>query len=241
MNRQNKRKLILIIAVLLFPVTLLYLSPALPIESAFLGIINGSILVFIALLIGSIFLGRLFCAYLCPGGGIQECAFLVQNKTPKKGRRYFIKYVVWIVMIAGTVIAHILNTKPVTIDFFFATENGISVHNMFYYMIYYVIILLILLPALISGKRAFCHYICWMAPFMVTGIKIRRALRLPGVFVSHSSENCNSCKRCSMVCPMSLDMEEITTNGAVTNSECIQCGNCIDNCPKKSLSYSLKK
>ena len=237
MTRQNKRKLALIISMLLFPVTLLYLSPALPVEGAFMGVINGSIFVFIALLISGIFFGRLFCAYLCPGGGIGECAMLVQNKTPKKGRRYNIKYIVWIALIAGTVTGHIMNTQPVEIDFFFATEYGISVHNPFYYMIYYGIILLILLPALISGKRAFCHYICWMAPFMVTGEKIRIALKLPGLHISHSKENCNSCQLCVKACPMSLDADEILTDGAITNTECINCGTCVDICPKKSLSY----
>jgi polyferredoxin len=241
MTRQNKRKLVLIISMLLFPVTLLYFSPALPIEGAFIGVINGSIFVFIALLISGIFLGRLFCAYLCPGGGIGECAMLVQTKTPKRGRRYYVKYIVWIILIAGTVFGHIVNTQPVKIDFLFATEYGISVHNLLYYMIYYGIVLLILLPALLSGKRAFCHYICWMAPFMITGVRIRKALRLPGLYISHSNENCISCKLCVKACPMSLSEEEIITNGAITNTECIQCAGCIDICPKKSLSYKMGK
>jgi polyferredoxin len=241
MTRQNKRRLALIISMLVFPITLLYFSPALPVEGAFMGVIGGSIFVFIAMFIGSIFLGRLFCAYLCPAGGIQECAFLAQTRTPKRGRRYYIKYFVWTGMIVGTAFGHIVNTRPVEIDFFFATENGISVHNNFYFMIYYCIVLLILLPALISGKRAFCHYICWMAPFMIFGRKIRTALRLPGVYISHSNESCNSCKRCEMVCPMSLKLEEIATDGAIADPECIQCGSCVDSCTKKSLSYKVGK
>ena len=165
---------------------------------------------------------------------------LAQNKVPKKGRRYYIKYFVWIVMIAGTVFGHIVNTQPVEIDFLFGTEHGISVHNPFYYIIYYGIVLLILLPDLISGKRAFCHYICWMAPFMITGEKIRKVLRMPGLHISHSNEKCNSCQRCVKACPMSLGADEILTNGAITNSECINCGSCVDICPQKSLSYKSK-
>jgi polyferredoxin len=144
-------------------------------------------------------------------------------------------------MIAGTIIGYIVNTRPVVIDFFFATEHGISVHNLFYFAIFYGIVLLILLPALISGKRAFCHYICWMAPFMIIGMKIRKALRLPGVYILHSNEKCISCKRCATACPMSLGLDEITTNGAITNAECIHCGSCVDICPKKSLSYKMGK
>ncbi|MCM1194045.1 MAG: 4Fe-4S binding protein [Acetatifactor muris] len=35
----------------------------------------------------SIPFGRLFCSYLCPAGGLQECAFAVNEKKPKQGWR----------------------------------------------------------------------------------------------------------------------------------------------------------
>ena len=224
---------------LLFPVTLFYFSPVIPIEGAFESIINGSLFVFAALLVSGIFFGRLFCAYLCPGGGLQECAFLVQSKAPKKGRRYYIKYIVCIAMIAATVIVHVLNGQPVEVDFFYLTMYGVSVSSIDYYVVYYGIILLILLPAFIAGKRAFCHYICWMAPLMITGRKIGRLFGLPGIYILYSKEKCTMCKRCASVCPMSLGLDEITINGAITRPECIQCGSCVDSCPQKSLSYKM--
>ena len=46
MKRQQIRKLLLIISLLIFPVTLYYLSPALIINTGLSGIINGSFIVF---------------------------------------------------------------------------------------------------------------------------------------------------------------------------------------------------
>ena len=58
MKRQNERKLILIISLLLFPVTMWYMSPYLIIQGAMEGIVTGSFIVFIGTLFGAIFLGR---------------------------------------------------------------------------------------------------------------------------------------------------------------------------------------
>lgn len=84
MKRQNVRKLILIISLLLFPVTMWYMSPYLIIQGAMEGIVTGSFIVFIGTLFGAIFLGRSFCSWLCPMGGMQECLFSVNTKTPKQ-------------------------------------------------------------------------------------------------------------------------------------------------------------
>lgn len=69
MRRQKIRKLILIVSLLLFPVTLYYFSPALIFGAAFSRIINGSFIIFMLMFLLSIPFGRLFCAYLCPVGG----------------------------------------------------------------------------------------------------------------------------------------------------------------------------
>lgn len=92
MTRQRTRKLLIIISLLLFPVTLYYFSPALIINAGLHGIINGSFIVFLFLFLCSIPFGRLFCAYFCPAGGLQECAFIVNEKVPKQGWRNSVKF-----------------------------------------------------------------------------------------------------------------------------------------------------
>jgi polyferredoxin len=160
MTRQRMRKLILILSLLLFPITLYYFSPVVIIEAGLAGVINGSFIVFTLMFFGSLFFGRLFCSYVCPAGGMQECAFLVVNKPPKQGRKNTIKYWIWIVWITVVIFCYIHTGQILKIDFFYSTEYGVSVYNVCRYIIYYVMILLILLPALLAGKRAFCRYFC---------------------------------------------------------------------------------
>jgi len=242
MKRQQIRKMLLIISLLLFPVTLYYFSPALIINAGLQGIINGSFLVFCLLFLLSIPFGRSFCAYLCPAGGLQECAFAANEKSPVQGRRLWIKYGVWAVWMAAVIWCYFRSGGIVAVDPFFETEHGISVSSMQSYLIYYGILCLVLIPALVCGKRTFCHYFCWMAPFMVLGTKLRRFLHLPGLRVrAKEPEQCIGCGKCAKVCPMSVDVVKEVKGGEIRSAECIQCGACIDNCPRGILSYVIGK
>ena len=241
MTRQKARKLILIISMLLFPVTIYYFSPAFIIMAGLEGVINGSFIVFVLLLLTAIIFGRLFCSYLCPGGAIQECLFAVNNKTLKHSWKHKIKYVIWTAWIAGVIICYIFGAGIHDVDFLYQTEYGISIASAGAYIIYYGIILLFVLPALIGGRRAFCHYFCWMAPFMIIGIKLRKLLHLPGIRIVAEYESCISCKKCNQSCPMSIDVETLIKQGEIRDIECIQCGACKDACPQKILSYSFRK
>ena len=240
MKLQKIRKLLLILALLLFPITIWYLSPALIIMGAIKGIVSGSFIVFGCLLVGSIFLGRLFCGYLCPMGGLQECVSNVNDKSPRQGWRNNIKYFIWSVWIIVIVICFLHKGEIVNIDFFYKTDHGISISNIYGYIIYYSVIFLVLIPSVIFGNRIFCHYFCWMAPFMIIGTKIRRILHLPGLHIKADSGKCISCKQCNKHCPMSLDVCSMVQKGICDSSECIQCGKCVDSCPKNALEYSIK-
>lgn len=240
MDRQKVRKLCMVSSLLLFPVTLYYFSPALIVDAGLQGIVNGSFVVFVLLFLLSVPFGRLFCAYVCPGGGLQECAFLVNEGNPKQGWRNYIKYVIWGVWMAAVFFCYFHSGKIVAVDVLFETEHGISVSSIQSYIIYYGIVCLIFIPAVLCGKRAFCHYFCWMAPFMVLGIRLRRRLHLPGLAMkANRRENCVSCGRCSRACPMGIDVMGAAQSGGISSLECIQCGACIDGCPHKVLSYGM--
>ncbi|MBO4760078.1 MAG: 4Fe-4S binding protein, partial [Spirochaetaceae bacterium] len=130
---------------------------------------------------------------------------------------------------------------------FFMTEHGISIANIYSYVIYYGIVLLFLIPAVVHGKRANCHYICWMAPFMIMGYKFGCLLHLPQLKIKAQRESCVGCGACSKVCPMSVDVKKLVKDdssgtgnlGELRTSECILCGECISACPKKVLNYKM--
>ena len=239
MKRQNVRRLFLITALLLFPITIWYFSPYLIIRSALEHIMNGSSIVFGLMFIGSAFFGRAWCAAFCPVAGLQECAFLINDKEPKQGWRNRVKYGIWIVWGAAIAACWGIGHGNFKIDFFYATDHGISISNIYTYVIYYGIILLFFIPAVISGKRTACHYFCWMAPFMIFGSKAGQALHLPQLHMSAQKEKCISCGKCRKACPMSIDVPSLIPLGQIRTAECIQCGSCADACPKDVLHFSM--
>ncbi len=241
MKRQNVRKALVILSFLLLPITMWYLSPYLIIQGAMDGIVSGSFIVFITLLIIAIFFGRFFCGWICPMGGLQECLFLVNEKVPKQGWKNNIKYMIWIVWFIAIILLFILRNNTISIDFFYMTDHGISISNIYGYVIYYGVIFFILIPAVIFGKRLFCHYFCWIAPFMVIGCKIGKLLNLPRLHIESEKKDCISCKKCNKSCPMGLDVENMVKNEKDFGSECINCGSCVDNCTKNILSYGFKR
>lgn len=239
--RQKIRKTMLFVSFLLFPLTIWYFSPYLIIQAAFEHIVNGSFIVFVSMLVLSMFFGRAWCGYLCPAGGLQECILRINDKPSRQGIRDRIKYVIWIVWIIVVIVTFILGKNDVSINPFYMTDHGISVSGIYNYVIYYGVLLILVLPALINGRRAACHYICWMAPFMVIGSTIGRWLHFPQLHIEEDRDQCVSCGKCSRVCPMGLDVKKMVSEG--TNSgctECIQCGACVDECPKKVLKYRMK-
>ena len=205
MKRQTVRKALLLISLLLFPVTMWYFSPYLIIQAASEHIMNGSFIVFCLMFVCSMFLGRVWCGYLCPAGGLQECALSVNNKSSKQGWRNYIKFVIWIIWIAAVVVTFVLGKNKVTINFLYMTDHGISIAEIYNYIIYYGVIFLLLIPAMIHGRRAACHYICWMAPFMIIGSKVGQFLHIPQLHIEADKSKCISCKKCNSVCPMGVE------------------------------------
>ncbi|NTV76831.1 MAG: 4Fe-4S binding protein, partial [Methanothrix sp.] len=84
--RQKLRKALIIFSFVLLPATFAYISCPIIIEGASEGIASGGLIVFVLIFISSLFLGRLWCGWLCPGGGLQEIYFQINNKQVKAGR-----------------------------------------------------------------------------------------------------------------------------------------------------------
>lgn len=237
--RQKIRFALILISFLLFPITIFYFSPVIIIEGATKGIFVGSAAVFSLMFLVSLLIGRAFCGWLCPAGGLQECCFTVSNKKAKGGKYDWIKYFIWAPWISAIIILAIGAGGFKEINLFYHIDYGISVSNIYAYIIYYFFVGLIVLLALAAGKRAFCHYVCWMAPFMVIGKKIRNLFGLPTLHLTSDSGNCNQCKLCVKSCPMSLNVTEMVGTKNMENSECILCGVCVDNCPNGSIKYAF--
>ena len=241
MKRQQTRKILTIVMFVLFPVIYYYFSPYLIIMGASQGIITGSLLVFAALFASSLFVGRVFCGWICPGGATQELCAMARKKGFKNGKKNLIKYAIWAPWITIIALLFFQAGGVKAVDPLYQTYYGISVSNIYSAVIFIAIAGLIAGLALAAGKRASCHTICWMAPFMIIGRKIRNSVNWPSLQLVADKEKCVNCKVCNQKCPMSLAVESMVQQNSMENSECILCGSCVDSCPKQVIKYSFGK
>ncbi|HEX3046516.1 MAG TPA: 4Fe-4S dicluster domain-containing protein [Bacillota bacterium] len=237
-KRQKIRKALIIISFLLFPVTLNYLSPYLIIEGTAQGIITGSFLVFGILFLSSLFMGRAFCGWVCPGAGLQETCAAVRDRRVTRGN--WVKYLIWVPWISLIIWLAVRGHGYRILDPLYRTEHGISVTDAQNFIIFYTVIGLVVILAFTVGRRSFCHHGCWMAPFMILGTKLRNLFKWPALHLKAEPSNCISCKRCTKECPMSLEVDQLIKKERFSHSECILCGNCVDVCPKNVIKYTWK-
>ena len=166
---------------------------------------------------------------------------LVNKKNTKGGKRNYIKYFLWAPWIIAITFFFVRAGGVSHVDFSYFISNGVSLSEPYSYVIYYGVLLLVVVLALTMGKRAFCHSVCWMAPFMVIGTKVSDWLKLPKLHLRVNKDNCTGCKLCSAKCPMSLDVAEKVKRGKMKDAECILCGECVDVCTNRTIVYSFRK
>jgi ferredoxin-type protein NapH len=238
-RRQWIRKTLIILSFVLLPATFAYISCPIITQGASEGIITGGLILFILLFISSLFLGRLWCGWLCPAGGLQEIYFEINNKPTIAGRLNWLKYIIFLAVIFIPLISAIRSAAGFTaIDLFYYTDHGISIAKQGAYIIFFAQITFLTAFALLGGKRGFCHYFCPIAVIMIIGRKIRNLIRWPALHLSADAGHCTDCNKCSKNCPMGLDVSNMVRQGHMENTECILCGVCTDVCPKQAIHYA---
>lgn len=238
MKRQKIRYIVIVISFLLFPITIYYFSPILIIMGALEGIITGSFILFASQFLLSLLFGRIYCGWLCPVAGVQEACFRANDR--QVGGYRWIKFLIWVPWIAGIVLAFRAANGFTTVSPLYLIPGGISVSEPSAYFIYYIVVGIIVILALAVGRRAFCHYVCWMAPFMIAGTKLKSAIGWPSLCLWSDPAKCTKCGQCVKKCPMSLNVQNMVQQRAMANTDCILCGECIDVCPKQAIHYSLR-
>lgn len=235
--RQKIRRFTIILSFILFPVTVNYFSPFLSTWGASRGVVNGSLILFAALFLSALVTGRAFCGWACPGAGLQEALAPANESRITRGNR--VKWLIWTPWITTIAVLLLRAGAPPVIEPLFMMESVISVSRPVMFIVYFAVVALIALPALVVGRRSFCHHICWMAPFMIMGRRCRDLLRLPALRLAPAPGACTKCGRCTARCPMSLPVQDMVIAGSMRNDECILCGECVDTCPNDALAYGF--
>ena len=240
-RRQRLRRGLLYTSVLLFPVTMYYMSPVLSLAGVADNIVAGSVIVFAAQFVLALFLGRAFCGWVCPAGGVQEI-FSSIRPTPISPRWIrWIKWVIWLPWFGFLMYLLISRRGELQVDMAAFTQSGISLTDVQGYVVYYIVLTVFVLLALAIGRRAGCHALCWMAPFMVLGRKLRNLLSLPALHLQSEPDSCVHCSACSDRCPMSIDVETLVAGSSMEHSDCMLCGECVDGCRTAAIRYGFSR
>jgi polyferredoxin len=239
--RQKLRLTFALLSLLLFPITMNYMSPYLALAGAALGVISGSVLVFFSLFLAAMFLGRTWCSWLCPMAGLSEaCAWI----NAKPVNRFLLAklrngiFSIWLMLLL--ILFKWADKKP-TIQPLFMTESIVSIDQPEKFMIYFLVLGVFLVLTISLGRRAACQGICWMAPFMETGMILGRRLHLPQKHVRVDQDRCTRCGTCDRVCPMSIEVTKEIITGVVSTTACILCGMCVDHCPVHALEIQYRR
>ena len=236
-RRQNIRRGIAIFSFLLFPITIFYFSPYLAIESSMAGVVAGCLILFFLLFVTSLFFGRAFCGWICPVAGLTECLSVVTKKTAKYDKTRFIKYIIWIPWVISIILLFINAGGIKVVDPLFMTHGGLPMLGIAGHVVYYGVMILIVILTFIGGRRQFCHTLCWMAPFMVIGSKVKDFFNYPSLKIQADPSKCVDCGQCNKKCSMGLDVKNLVKEGNIKNSECVLCGECVDACRSHVFSY----
>lgn len=237
---QNIRKSILAATFLLFEYRVfhLFFSPVLLLMAASKGIINGSLLIYGLLFVVSLFLGRTWCGWVCPGCGVSEVTSLLVQKRPRRSKWFLLKYANFAVLMAAVIFMMIRAGGIHSLDPFFGMSQESSTQDI---ILLFGIVAVMVPTNLLLGRQAHCHYLCWQAPIMILGTKIKDFFRWPSLHVKVNSGICRDCGACDRNCPMGLNVSEMVRSGVVRNDECILCRNCVDHCPNGTLEFSFSR
>lgn len=188
-----------------------------------------SIILMTIVFILAIFLGPIFCGFICPFGTIQEWIGKVGKRIWKKRYNTFIpqkihriliwfRYIVLIMVVYITAKSGYLvfsDIDPYNALFTFWTED-VSIKAL--------IALIVVLLAALFVERPWCKYACPYGALLGLSNKIR-------IFkIRRKNDTCINCNKCSNNCPM---MIEVAKKEIVTSLQCISCFECTSekSCP----------
>lgn len=229
----------IIFSFVLLPVTFAYISCPIITEGASKGIVTGGLIVFILIFMSSLFIGRIWCGWICPAGGLQEIYFHINDKPIKTGKLNWFKYLIFLLLFIPLISAIRTAGGLTTIDFFYYTDHGISIARQGTYVIYLAQISFITIFAILAGRRGFCHFFCPIAVIAITGRGIHRLFCWPALVLSADADRCSDCQKCSENCPMGLDVNIMVQQRSMDKTECILCGSCVDVCPNHAIRYAF--
>ncbi len=184
----------------------------------------------------AIFLGRVFCSWICPISFLSEIIDRVYKLFKKQKRLYdkfcLPKWVLWFSLI-GEILISMTIAAPI---FVFLSPPGLVGREIMMAVFFRrlaiegVVVIFVLLLHLFT-RRFFCRYFCPLGALLAF-LGSKRRLR-----ITKDEGKCVNCKICDRACPMDLKPSEYKNSSVY----CWNCGECVDSCPKTALSFKWKE
>ncbi len=177
--------------------------------------------------------GKRFCTWICGCGGLAETlGDRWRHLSPKGERSRLWEFQGAVVLLASFMVG-------IVVVGIYRTDGNNAWWKAYSYLVDFWLVAVIpvaLYP--FFGGKVWCRYWCPLAAY--NGLLAKWYGRLKIV----SNSKCISCTQCSLYCQVGVDVMAFAKNEAAfdnTNSNCIQCGICIDVCPMDVLSFTTEK
>jgi len=198
--------------------------------------------VFGILLLYSVMFGRMICGWLCPFGLIQELLYKIKTpklkKSPVTRLLSYLKYVILVFFVFIVPITYAFKDTPLPAFCKYicpagTIEGGLlllsnKVNASYFSMLgpiftWKFLMMVAIVVGSIFAFRLFCRFLCPLGALYGLFNKIS----FFGIKVN--MDKCTRCNLCVSHCK--LDIHH------VGDQECISCGECIDVCPTKAISW----
>lgn len=165
--------------------------------------------------------GRFWCGNICPRGSFYDnivSKFSNTRKVPKLIKSVYFRTAVIIFMFymfgSGT----------------YKNWGNLKGIGMVFYRMIVVTTIVGILLSFFYNKRTWCNF-CPMGSIASAISKIKKNKKVLKV-----SSSCVSCKLCEKKCSMGIVPYDYKGN-ILDHPDCIQCGQCVNACPKKAINY----
>lgn len=185
------------------------------------------------ILLITIFWGRFFCGYVCALGAAGDLIYYLSQKImPEKWkisdkadkRMKYVKYFILFLLVAGVC--------AVSLPAVSSLLSGNGLHPLFLgkgkhlssaFAKLGILLFLVFVAGSFFIERFFCRYLCPLGA-LFTPLSKLRLFR-----IRRNASHCNGSMNCSQNCSMGIPVHNKKT---VTFGECIDCMNCIADCPE---------
>ncbi|CRF49031.1 Polyferredoxin NapH (periplasmic nitrate reductase) [Helicobacter heilmannii] len=186
----------------------------------------------LVLCVYGLFLGRAFCAWVCPVNMIVDFAAWVRRKLQFRGVHLGLpKNLRYVLLILSLILSFVLATPAFeSVSFIGVVQRGIILGTASWLI---VALLLFCVDAFL-GDKIICSKLCPLGAFYA--LTSRYAL----LKVKHDAMRCTKCELCWDICPERQVLWMVGLKSVSVNSgECTRCGRCIEVCEDDALGFSI--